>query len=948
VLVGRARELGVLGAAFDSAPGVVLLGGEAGVGKTRLVNEFCARVRDARMLIGGCLELGADGLPFAPFTGALRRLVREIGVDGVAELLPAGAARGLGRLMAEFGEPDGDGASGHARARLFELVLTLLERLAAERPLVLVVEDAHWADRSTRELLTFLVRNLGVGVPLLIIVTYRTDDLHRSHPLRPLLTELERVEHVRRLELSRLDRAEVGQLAREIMGEGYDPELIERVFARSEGNPLFVEALLGSAGAPGDELPESLRDLILAGVQRLPEETQEVLRVASGGEARIEHQLLAAVAGLDEAALNRALRPAVAANILIVDGDGYAFRHALIREAIHEDLLPGEHTRLHAHYAEALDAHPELLPAGRRGVIMSPHWYAAHDLERTLTTAWEGVRETREALAYAESFELASRVLELWDKVPDAAQLIGTTRAEVMAEAVVLANFCGEGETCVRLATSALKETDDPMLAAKLHETRGRARMELGAPEGLEDMRAAVRLAPTDPPNRTRTEALAVLANHLAALHGTQDEARVLAEEALEIARTIGDTATELQLQIMLSWVDLSRYDDPDAFFTEVDRSAARAVANGSYDLAMKALITKSDVLEMYGRHAEAAEVARSGMAQAREYGLTRTRGAFLTMNLAEPLIVLGRWDEALAAIEEALALRPPALTRAGLEFLAGPVLVARGDLAGARTFAASARGQIGRGAVRRSQDLFPVCRLDALIRLAEGRPADALTMLRPVLEDQGLPDESRYALPALVVAATACAEAGLTAPLADIRARAAELHPHGPVLQAQQLTLAAEAARAEGTLDPAVWDSVVAAWDALDQPYETAWALVRAAQAVLGDRAAVTARLRRAAALADRLGAVPLRAEVDEIARRARVQLGADGQAGTPRLGLTARETEVLKLVAEGRSNREIADALFISAKTASVHVSNILAKLGVSGRGEAAATAHRLRLFG
>jgi predicted ATPase len=382
VLIGRAAEIDRLegafaairagdvphGAARGGAPGAIMLGGEAGVGKTRLIREFAERARTAgaRILTGGCLQLHTSDLPFAPFTAMLRQLVREIGVDGIAELLPGGTA-GLSPLLPEFGEPEAAGRE--ERARLFELVLTMLERLAARAPLVVVIEDAHWADRSTRDLLAFLVRSLGAGTALLLIVTYRSDELRRDHPLRLLLAELDRVDRVTRYEVPRLSQREVAELLTGILGRPPATDLVTEAYRRSAGNPLFVEALVDCEdGTVATDLPESLRDLLVAGTQRLPEETQEILRMASAGGSHIEHRLLAAVCGRDDAALSRGLRPAVAANVLVVDGDGYAFRHDLIREAIHEDLLPGEHTRLHTRYAEALESDPSLVPSGRAAV----------------------------------------------------------------------------------------------------------------------------------------------------------------------------------------------------------------------------------------------------------------------------------------------------------------------------------------------------------------------------------------------------------------------------------------------------------------------------------------------------------------------------------------------------------------------------------------------------
>ena len=418
VLVGRSGQLAALDAALaaarDGNPSAVLVGGEAGVGKSRLVTEFAEHSRGtgAQVLTGGCLELGTDGLPFAPFTAVLRELVRERGADGIAGLLPGHATRELARLLPEFGEPATAADAGEARARLFEQVLTLLEQLADEAPVVLVIEDAHWADRSTRDLLAFLIRNQGALDGLLIVVTYRSDELHRTHPLRPLLAELDRISWVTRIELGRLSRADTGELAARLLGREPGADLLETVYRRTEGNPLFVEALLDGDGL-GPGLPESLRDLLVAGVRRLPEETQEVVRVASAGGERIGHALLATVTGLDSAGLTRALRPAVAANVLLTDPDGFAFRHALIRESMQQELLPGEGGRLHCRFAEAIGSDPALVPPGRAAAEQAHHWYAAHDLARALASAWQAAAESGQALAYAEQLAMLSRVLEL-------------------------------------------------------------------------------------------------------------------------------------------------------------------------------------------------------------------------------------------------------------------------------------------------------------------------------------------------------------------------------------------------------------------------------------------------------------------------------------------------------------------------------------------------------
>ncbi len=523
VLVGRSAQLSVLdtalGEAGSGSPSAVLIGGEAGVGKSRLVSEFAERSRGkgARVLTGGCLELGVDGLPFAPFTSMLRELVRDLGTDGIAALLPGGTTRELARLLPEFGEMAGTGDAAEARARLFEQMLALLEQLADAGPVVLVIEDAHWADRSTRDLLAFLIRNQQALDGLLIIAIYRSDELHRSHPLRPLLAELDRVSWVTRMELGRLSRPDTGELVARLADHDPGEDVQEAVYRRTEGNPLFVEALLAQ-GELGSGLPESLRDLLVAGVRRLPEDTQELVRVASAAGERVGYELLAAVTGQDYAGLARALRPAVAANVLLTDADGFVFRHALIREAMHDELLPGESGQLHSRFAEAISADPALVPPGRAAAEQAHHWYAAHDLTRALTSAWQAAAESGHALAHAEQLGMLSRVLELWDQVPDAEQRIGTGQLGVLETAARTAEVAGEFDRGMTFAKAALRQIDieaDPVRAALLLETRGHLSYLLGREDYAADLREAARLVPADPPTPARARVLEALAHDI-------------------------------------------------------------------------------------------------------------------------------------------------------------------------------------------------------------------------------------------------------------------------------------------------------------------------------------------------------------------------------------------------------------------------------------------------
>ncbi len=545
VLVGRLEELAALDAAFARVrlgePSAVLIGGEAGVGKSRLAGESAARARAAgaaRVLIGYCLELSAEGLPFAPFTGVLRELVRDLGADGVAALLPGGGVPDLAGLLPELGEPAVRADPGETRARMFEQALALLEHLAETGPVVLVIEDAHWSDRSTRDLLTFLVGNQQVLGGVLIVVTFRSDELHRGHPLRPVLAELGRLGWVERLDLPRLTRREGRELMARLLGREPDPELVARVYARSEGNPLFLEALLRRDEMLEPGLPESLRDLVLADVRQLPAQTQEVLQALGVAGQRCGHALLAAITGIGDRALLAAVSPAVSANVLVPEADGYAFRHALIHEAIAGEVLPWEKTRLHTRLAEALAADPSLVPPGRAVIEQARHWYSAHDNARALESAWQAAAVAGRSLAYAEKLTMLARILELWPTLPDAMERIGSSYLSVLESAAETAPAAGENERGIGFATTALQQIDaaaEPARAALMLKARAQMKWHLGREQGIEDLREALRLVPAGSPGPARGQALSWLATWLD-MSGAPG-ARAAAEEALRASR---------------------------------------------------------------------------------------------------------------------------------------------------------------------------------------------------------------------------------------------------------------------------------------------------------------------------------------------------------------------------------------------------------------------------
>jgi DNA-binding CsgD family transcriptional regulator len=946
VLIGRDEQKGALAAAFaavrqgspasagSDTSATMLVGGEAGVGKTRLVTEFCAAA-DATVLIGPCMELGAEGLPFAPFSAMLRELVRERGADAVVG--GGRATRELARLLPELPAPPGELAQD--RTRLFEGFLSLFEQLSAGPPLILVVEDAHWADRSSRDLLTFLVRYQRSLPNVLIVVTFRSDELHRTHPLRPLLAELERVDWVERLELPRLTREQADDLAASILGTALPPARGDALYSRAEGNPLFTEELLSCPDVECD-IPDSLRDLLLAAIGRLPDDTQEVLRVASAASGEVGHPLLAAVTGLADAALDAVIRPAVAANILVTTDYGYAFRHALIRETMHEDLLPGEHTRVHARFAEAIDAQPSFVPPGRADIEKAHHWNAAHDTTWALIGAWQAAAQAGRAIAHAERLTLLTRVLGLWDQVPDAAERIAADHVRVLSDAAIAARDAGEDQRGLAFVNAALAELDrgaDPVRAGLLLSRRQEFKQNLGLPTVVEDLNEALQLVPADLDPAARTEIL------LAAAHSGDNrqgpQYRGWAEEALIYARQAGDLAAEAHAVMVIAMLE----SDPGSAAAPGSEplrllAEGRALAEnaGAPRMVMKAAIMESHLLCGMGEHEQAAQVAREGVEAAERFGLARTSGTFLAINVAEPLYALGHWDEAQQIAERALRLVPTPLIRACLMMVQGYVALGRGDLDEVVGLVDALRGALS-SAMYDDQNHLPLAWLDIEIRQAMQGAKAAAAAAADVLNRYDLSlGSTRYAWPVLTAARAAAAGANDEDLAERLRTLAEKAQVVGPVQRAWQLTFAA-------TDEPTIqaWDAAASAWSEVRQPYDTARALLAAAETAAGrEREAAAERLRRAAPMAEALKSWRLTQAIADLSRR----VGVAGSAGP--LGLTDREHEVLRLVAAGRSNREIAAELFISPKTASVHVSNILAKLDVSSRTEAAAKAHSIAL--
>jgi ATP/maltotriose-dependent transcriptional regulator MalT len=977
LFVGRRDELerltDQLRAAVDGTPVVAIIGGEAGVGKSRLVGELVDRATDElgmRVLLGNCVQLGSQGLPFAPLVDALRLLSRSMPREEFDRLLGP-ARRPLLRLLPNLAPAEAHGADEPdvQGPQLLELVLGLVERLAAAAPVLIVIEDLHWADQSTLELVAYFVRALR-GSPVAVVGTFRSDELHRSHPLRALLTSWERSRTVQRIELVRFDRDEVASQLSAILGREPQPALLDTVFQRSEGNAFLVEELLGVVTAGGDPtgLPPSLRDVLLARVDGLGPQAQRLLRTAAVGGRWVPEQLLLAVSGLDEAEAFAALHEAVENHLLVVDGTGrgYSFRHALARDAVYDDMLPGERSRLHAAYGEVLSTHPEFAGDDRGALVadLAHHWYAALDLPRALAASVEAAQGASQRYAPAEALQHLERALQLWPRVADAEANVGMDQVEVLRLAAHAAYASGAVDRARALLDQALAEVGeagDVMRRAILLERKAQT---VGTSLAIALLKEALDCLPAEEVTVAHAMALASLAT--AYMRINEAEAAVTtAERAVAAARVSGAEQQEADAQITLGFVMASQ-GDYDAGLAAGRVGIDRALDGGHTATALRGYINLTDVLEALGRGDEALDVASEGIGLAQRVGLARSIGTFLTGNLAESLVRLGRWAEADAVIATTLAAEPEGVFAATVLEIGGQLAAMSGRYDQASECVMRARRFLGENT--EAQFDTPFAYTLAEVARVQGDLAGALELLRDSVRDSALlAYTARYTWPLVWLGLRIQADLAIRA-----RDRSSPVGPLDPVFEdalehlpvanppatAFRLMALAERSRYAGGQDVQPWHPAILAWREVGRPYELAYCLLRLAEvhALAGAPDPAGRALAEAHTLATQLGAAPLVAEAEQLARQARLRLesvaaplspvddaGADEVA---RYGLTHREREVLAMLAAGRSNPEIAKALFISPKTASVHVSNILAKLGVGGRVEAATLAHRLGL--
>ena len=981
-LVGRDAELARLrGLLQDAAAGRAVTGlvsGDAGIGKSRLVAEAMQIAeRDGfTVLCGQCAEIG-DSVPYLPFADAFRAAPPRI--EKAIKARPV-----LSRLL-----PDGDGQAheadwaGLARQQMFGAVLSLLSEIAVDSPVLLVIEDLHWADATTRHLVTFLARMLH-RERVAIIGTYRSDDLHRRHPLRGVVAELLRLPMVALVELGPLPAAALAEILSNVPNapSPLSAATLNSLVERAEGNAYYAEELLTASSCAedttGGTLPTGLAGLLLSRVERVSDEAQQVLRAAAVAGGGAADDLVRAASGLPDDAYEAAVREAAGHQLLAPDEpDGYRFRHALLREAVYGDLMPGERTRLHARLASLLAGVHSTSGKSGAAAELAHHSMASHDIPGAFAASVRAGGEAEGIGAPAEAHRHYDLALELWVRVEAAERIAGMTRGKLGLKSALAAAASGDVPRAVHLLRrirGRLSGTAGPAESAELRCRVGerlayhllQSENTQWYAEALHVAEVTVRETLDEPPTWYRARAMATYAIALMAAH-RYDDARDWASRAREAARAAGSASVEADALATTGQLALRSGGSGEAIgmFTAAIEQAGAA---GAVGVRLRAVYQLAAERLARGELAEAGSVAHRGVEWAEAEGLALAPFGLDLQHLHfQAHFAEGRWD-ATQDLADAFPVRVTRQAEAVLSAMALFIDVARGNQAVTERriwlepfwddvfVAYIARGILAEHALWQGDCECALAEAEAAID-ADAWPAHSPSVIRVTAIALAARADRAAQLRAAGDPSGADAEAAAGAALLGV-AREGASYPArpravlGPEGRGWLARCEAEYARLTGTNSPDAWERVLAEFGP-GYVYETARTQWRLAEALVEDgrrdEAAVVWRAARDTA--SQLRAAPLGTALDDLARRARLDPGngnrgghGGGSGGTsPLAALTDREREVLSLLARGMSNREIGTELFITPKTASVHVSNILGKLGAASRTEAAAIAYR-----
>lgn len=973
--VGREAEIAEVDAlwreAGDGRAVAVVVSGEAGIGKTRLIDECMQRAGgESLVLYGACVPITSGGLPYGPVLEAVRTLLQDRGAATLAELL--GPEHGdLDRLLHLDDAPRHDApespASRH-RTRLYEAFLALLTRLSRDAPVLVVVEDIHWAEQSTLDLLTFLCSSLR-RERVLMVLTYREEDL--VGPLPTTLLELFRRPAITHLALAPFTSDELAAMLQPLYPTPLSAAAIRRIADLSGGNAFFAQELLATLRIEGsEELPSHVRDVVLMRVATLSGPAQEVVRWAAVVGREMSHALLSAVVELPEADLHHALRKLVRSHVLRRrSDDGYRFRHALTQEAVYADLLPGDRRGRHAAVATALGGSPHLVD-GQRSVVtglIAHHWDAAGDQEMALAAAVDAGRAAMEIQGFTEGLQHFRRALALWRDSTDP-EKAGTDRPGLLADAARCAYQADRAADAVPLVEEALRTLPGTELVrrALLYEALGSYVAKTDGTRSLVALREAYRLLGHTGRIGERARVTAALAQSLS-IRGRYADSAPFWEEALDLARQSGSRREEV-LGLRTSGWHLAMHGEPDSGIERMREALQIARLEGDIEAISVSYNHLCLALDFVGRTADSLAIAVEAQAWESRQATLYTPMIDMLDSVALVLFRLGRWQQA-----ERLAERLYTTHNTAGVLMAAAVLTelatARGDreraareLGNARRMVEGNDDPLNHGVVHAAAATAALWQEDHETSRAE---------LERGLEIVGArgDDQQLVALCALGLRVEADEAERLRArrePTDDVLGTGTRLHERAqrvwrgmghrqqsfPEAALEVATADAEFDRLRRCGSAVRWRRIADGWDRLARPYPAAYARWREAELLAADRDAGAGEvLLRARATTTALRATALDAELVALARRARVDVDAapDTPPAPPRahpFNLTDREMEVLRLLTRGLRNREIGQELFMSTSTASVHVSNILGKLGVRNRMEAAAVAHRLHL--